>query len=163
MVPHRQTRLHALSPTLYEVRPLTEAEIGQAFPLVREIAGALSLADWRRYAGQSLAAGRGIGRDGGFIGARQHGSIYLRGLCAYRLFPDLAAQNRFMAGCFAVPETIDCVAVARALIGACTSIAESANCGAVQIHLVERNQWIASLLREAGFAADQRAYARLMP
>lgn len=162
MALHRQTRLHAVKPAVYEVRHLIAAEIGQAFPLVREIASALSMADWQRYVGRSFATGRGLRREHGIIGALQHGSIYLRGLCTYRLVPDLTAYDRRMAGCFAVPKTIDCVAVARALIAACRSIAESFDCSAVQFQLVERNQWIASLLREAGYSADQRTYVVLL-
>lgn len=163
MVLPQNVRLSAVTPLDYEVRLLSVAEIRRAFPLVREIIGALEMAEWQRYAGQSLSSGNGRRRERGVIGALKRGSIYLRGLCAYRLFPELMAHDRLMAGCFAVPETIDCVAVAQALIAACDSIAETHGCGAVQFQLVERNQWIASLLREAGYVADQRVYARQLP
>ena len=78
--------LPAVYPAVYEIRHLTEAQVGQAFPLVREIAGSLTVAQWQRYAARLLATGKGLRREGGIIVAHQLGSIYIRGLCAYHLF-----------------------------------------------------------------------------
>ncbi len=153
-----QTVLHAVSPAVYDIRHLTEAQVSQAFPLVREIAGAVSIAQWQQYASRLLATGKGLRREGGTIVAHQHDSIYIRGLCAYRLFPDLMARDRLIAGCFAVPETIDCASVARELITACHAIAEAHDCCTVQIHLVDRNRWIIPLLRSNGYVVDQSSF-----
>ncbi|MGD9536600.1 MAG: hypothetical protein AB7P52_08180 [Alphaproteobacteria bacterium] len=125
---------------------------------MREIAGSLSLGQWQRYARRLLARGRGQRAENGIIVARQMGSIYLRGLCAYRTVPDLLARDRLVVGCFAVPATIDCEAVARELIRACQSIAQAQGCRSVQFQLGESNRWITPLLREAGFAADRGTY-----
>lgn len=153
-----QTVPHAVYPATYDIRHLTEAQVSQAFPLVREIAGSLTIAQWHQYASRLLATGKGLRREGGIIVAHQHGSIYIRGLCAYRLFPDLIARNRLIAGCFAVPETIDCDSVARELVAACDSIAEAHDCGTVQIQLVERNRWLTPLLRNAGYGVDHGSF-----
>lgn len=159
----QQTVLHAVHPAIYEIRHLTEAQVSQAFPLVREIAGSLTIGQWQRYAARLLATGRGLNREGGIIVVHQQGSIYIRGLCAYRLFPDLVAQDRLIAGCFAVPETIDCDSVARELISACDAIGQAHGCCSVQVHLVERNRWIAPLLREAGYTVDHGSFVHTLP
>lgn len=142
----------------YEIRHLTEAQVDQAYPLVREVVGSLSVPEWQRYAGRLLASGRGLRRESGIIAAIGPGSIYLRGLCAYRIFPDPVGEDRLIAGCFAVPATIDCEAVARELIGGCRAIADAHGCHALHVHLVERNRWIEPLLRAVGFASDSTAY-----
>ena len=147
-----------MSPAGYEIRRLSEAQIGQAFPLVREIAGSLSLAQWQRYARRQLARGQGSRAENSIIAARRLGSIYLRGLCSYRTVPDLLMRDRLVVGCFAVPATIDCEAVARELIRACQAIARAQGCRSVQFQLGESNRWIEPLLREAGFAVDRRTY-----
>ena len=152
------TALNAVSPGVYEIRRLSEAQISQAFPLVREIAGSLSLTQWQRYARRVLTNSRGSRSKNGIIVARRAGSIYLRGLCSYRTVPDLLARDRLVVGCLAVPATIDCDSVARELIRACQSIAEAHGCRSVQFQLVEPNRWIEPLLREAGFAIDRHAY-----
>lgn len=162
METNRQTPPNAVCPTEYEIRHLTEAQVSQAFPLVREIAGTLSIAQWQQYAARLLVTGKGQRREAGIIAAIQHGSIYIRGLVVYHLFPDLMARDRLIAGCFAVPETIDCDSVARQLIAACQAVAEERACGTVQIQLVERNRWIIPLLRNAGYVVDDTAFVRPM-
>lgn len=147
-----------MSPEAYEIRRLSEAQICQAFPLVREIAGSLSLAQWQRYARRLLAKSRGSRAENGILVARRLGSIYLRGLCSYRTVPDLLMRDRLVVGCFAVPATIDCEAVARELIHACQAIAQARGCRSVQFQLGESNRWIEPLLREAGFAVDRRTF-----
>lgn len=163
MTHYGQTVPIAVYPAVYEIRHLTEAQVDQAFPLVREIACSLSIGEWQRYASRMLTSERGLRREGGIIVAHQHGSIYIRGLCAYRLFPELFARDRLVTGCFAVPETIDCDSVARELIGACGSIAEAHGCRAVQVQLVDRNQWIEPLLRQAGYVVDHASYVWHLP
>lgn len=144
----------------YEIRHLTEAQVDQAYPLVREVVATLSVPEWQRYAGRLLASGRGLRRESGIIAALGFGSIYFRGLCAYRIFPDLLGSDRLIAGCFAVPSTIDCETVAHELILGCRIIAEAHGCHAVHVHLVERNRWIEPLLRMVGFGADTTAYVQ---
>ncbi len=158
---HRKALSEAYSST-YKVRHLAEAGVDQAFPLVREIAGSLSLADWRRHAAMLIWTGRERPPDSGIVVVQRHNSNYIRGLCAYRLCPDLAVSFRLIVGCFAVPEAVDCASVARALIAACGSIAEAHDCRAVQVLLVEPNSWVAPLLHKAGYCVDQGSFVRLL-
>jgi hypothetical protein len=145
----------------YEIRPLTRGQVDQAFPLVREIAGSLSIGQWQCYARRLLAAGqRGARHDSGIIAAHGPRALYLRGLFTYRTLPDLIGRDRLVAGCFAVPGTIDRTAIARALIEACRITAEAAECRTIQVDLVERNQWLAALLCDAGFEADSSSFLR---
>lgn len=153
-------RDRAVNRTDYEIRHLTEAQVDQAYPLVREVVASLSVPEWQRYAGRLLASGRGLRRESGIIAALGFGTIYIRGLCAYRIFPDPLGRDRLIAGCFAVPTTIDCESVARELIGGCRAIAEAHGCEALHIHLVERNRWIEPLLRTVGFGVDPSAYVQ---
>jgi len=144
----------------YEIRHLTEVQVDQAYPLVRELVASMSVPEWQRFAGRLLASGRGLRRESGIIAALGPGSVYFRGLCGYRIFPDPSGRDLLIAGCFAVPATIDCESVARALIVACQAVADAHGCESVEVHLSERNRWIEPLLLDAGYGVDSTAYVR---
>jgi hypothetical protein len=153
----------AVCPQSYEIRHLTEAQIGQAFPLVREFGDTFSLAEWQQYAKRFLDSGRGLRRESGILVVHGPASIYLRGLCVYRLFPDIVGGDRLITGCFAVPATIDCHAVARELVTACAAIAEAHGCHWVHVHLCERNRWIETVMHDAGYANDRSSFLYAVP
>ena len=127
---------------------------------MRELVASMSVPEWQRFASRLLASGRGLRRDSGIIAALGPGTVYFRGLCSYRIFPDPVGSDLLIAGCFAVPATIDCEAVARALIGGCRAVADAHGCAVVEIHLSERNRWLEPLLLDAGFGADRTAYVQ---
>lgn len=147
----------------YEIRHLTEGQIDQAYPLVRELVVSMSVPEWQRFAGRLMGSGRGLRRESGIIAAVGHGSVYFRGLCGYRIFPDPVGRDLLIAGCFAVPTTIDCESVARALISGCRAVADAHGCDLIEVHLSERNRWLEPLLLDAGFGVDSTAYVQRVP
>lgn len=74
--------------TKLEIAPLTPERVDQAFPLYRELAPGLSLADWRLLAARFQGGGATPGR--GFIAAQRAG--YLRNLFSFEICPSLSGR-----------------------------------------------------------------------
>jgi hypothetical protein len=147
------------------VKSLTPQRLDQAYPLVRAIAPALALEDWRAYAAPLIGAqGEHEGAQGGEQGGeRASGGIlvaedergYMAGLVVYRIQRDLLTGPILVAEHFVAFDFFERDRIAEALARALEGLAAGHRCAAVHTVLPEdaergRRQWLEDMLKLRG-------------
>lgn len=118
---------------------LTCDRIVQAYPLIREVAPNLSLAEWVDFA-QPLGAQKDqTGGCRGIIIAER--SRYIRGLFMYEVTPELAHGQTLSACNVIILDLVQRDAVAEALVDAMERLAQANGCDAVHVHLSPLSEW----------------------
>jgi hypothetical protein len=112
------------------VSPLTPDLVRPAFPLLREAAPELSLAEWLRFARRLAAPART--RREGILAARRAARPFPCGLCYWRSTPDLAAGHALTAEHVVAMDMLDPALVLDALLLELDQVAERLDCRAVR-------------------------------
>jgi len=137
---------------IYVFKPLTAERIDQAYPLITDTRQAPTIEDWRRFALHLIEARTDDHQRCG-IHVAEAPERYLRGLFSYLIYPDLRRGECMRVDCLAVPDSLDRVAVADALILRLGSLADEYRCQAVSIQLDARHRWLEGKLAGAGYEA----------
>ena len=127
---------------------LTSDRVIQAYPLIREVAPNLSLAEWVDFA-RPLSGQKGeTGGCRGIIIAER--SRYIRGLFIYEVNPDLSHGRALFARNIIVLDLVQRDAVAEALVDAMERLAQTHGCGAVHVHLSPLSEWALQCFERRG-------------
>jgi len=125
----------------YEIHHLAIGQVAQAFPLVREFAGELTLERWRDFAAAMVApapVGRGVAASG-IVAAERLG--YIRGLFTYIVIADLSHEQVLLVQNFCVIEVIRRDGVSDALLGEMAKLARQLSCKAIHAILEPGSEW----------------------
>ena len=138
----------------FTLAPLDEEGVLQAYPLVREVHGNLTVDAWCKYAGMLLSPAPD-GDERGIIGICA-GQRYLRGLFTYRISPDVQHGRSLTVEYFLVESVISPRTVALALLAGVESLARKMDCDAIHTDLNAAPEWLTDVLRERGYGRDAR-------
>lgn len=101
----------------------------QAYPLVRELSGAGTLADWLRFADQHL----GRGEQGGIIVCER--DSYIRGLFGWEIGKGVGDQRLLVIRHFTVPGVLPSRDVIDALLDAIDTLAGRLDCREIRVEM----------------------------
>lgn len=101
----------------------------QAYPLVRELSGAGTLAEWLRFADQHL----GRGEHGGIIVCER--DSYIRGLFGWEIGKGVGDQRLLVIRHFTVPGVLPSRDVIDALLDAIDTLAERLDCKEIRVEM----------------------------
>jgi len=135
-------------------RPLGPQHIDRAYSLVREIAGPLSLEDWRRYARHFAAAHPGQYPAPAGMVVIEDEAERIRALFAYCLLPSLTYGGMLALDCLVVPEMVYRRRAAESLLKGAEACARHFDCHMLSARLERSNAWLGGLLREFGFREE---------
>jgi hypothetical protein len=110
-------------------RPLTAEMAAQAYPLVRELSGAGTLADWLRFADQHL----GRGEQGGIIVCER--GAYIRGLFGWEIGKSVGDQRLLVIRHFTVPGVLPSRDIIDALLDAIDTLADRLECREITVEM----------------------------
>ena len=116
-------------------------KIEQAFPLVRELRGDLTLEAWRDYARSYLALKPIDEGHRGIVVAEHAG--YLRGLLSYDVLPELFGRKTMAVRDVIVPALPAGQPAARSLLEELFDICQAHRCGSIRIDLTKGMEWLA--------------------
>lgn len=137
----------------YRTAPLSPNRIAQAFPVVREIAGDLTLESWSAYAQSMARRDEDADWPAGIIVADLDG--YIRGLFTYHVVPDLRHRRTLVISNFAVLHMVARKTLADALLESVRQLAERYRCGAVHAHVPPRSAWAVGYFEERGHKVER--------
>lgn len=141
-------------------RPLEPLHIDRAYSLVRELAGSLTLEEWRRCARHFAAVEPPrLPAPAGMM-VLEDERRYLRGLFAYCVLPSLNHGGMLALDCLAVPELVYRWQIAQSLLKSAESCALHFDCHLVSARLEHANAWIGELLREMGYNQEGSCFQR---
>lgn len=110
-------------------RPLTAEMAAQAYPLVRELSGSGTLAEWLSFANQHL----GRGEQGGIIVCER--GAYIRGLFGWEMKKGVGDQRQLVIRHFSVPGVLPPSDVIDALLDAVDALADRLGCREIQVEM----------------------------
>ncbi len=144
----------------YLVRPLAAERVAQAFPLIRDAVGRVSLEEWSRFASALTAPGEPDApeRASGIVVAERQG--YIRGLCTYQAQPHLGHGLVMLVHHLVVLEVVGRKAVADALLSAVDELAERQGCRALHVTLPLTSEWAVGYLRDRGHSVETHCMCR---
>jgi hypothetical protein len=127
----------------YLLRPLTDRQVDQAFPLIQLAAPELCLERWRAFArsltggarGRRPAEGQGPAEAG--IMTAQDSSSYIYGLFCYRIHEDLLSDRALDVSHFCVCSLLDPAGVTEALLEGIDSLGGRLGCTGILVELSE--------------------------
>ena len=136
-------------------RPLTAEMAAQAYPLVRELSGAGTLADWLRFADQHL----GRGEQGGIIVCER--GAYIRGLFGWEIGKGVGDQRLLAIRHFTVPGVLPSRDVIDALLDAIETLAKRLECREITVEMPISTQ-LHPAFAERGLLPDSVGLHRLL-
>ena len=136
----------------FTLAPLRGDRILQAYPLIRESAGEISLEDWRAYVKSMLAAKAKGGEARDIVGICSSNG-YLRALFTYRVVPDLRHGQTLDVEYFVVESVFSPREIAATLMAGVEQVADNENCNAVHAHLPSAANWLVKMLHDRGYSA----------
>lgn len=144
---------------------MSQAEVDQAFPLIRAICPEADLAGWRHFAVQRLAQEPKHGT--GILVVRNEQDCIVA-IAAFLLSHDLVHGPVLLADHFGALDIVDQGAVARALESGLEKIARRHGCVAVHTNLTSSGQegdddWLCSVLFERGHRIEGLHMCKLLP
>ena len=137
----------------YKTGALSRDRITQAFPVVREIAGDLTLEAWSDFARTMVAGGGEFASPSGIIVAELEG--YIRGLFTYHVVPDLRHGRTLVVRDLAVPQVIARESLADALLEEIHQLARSHGCGAIHAYVRPESAWAAGYFKDRGLQVEK--------
>ena len=138
-----------LQPMTMIVEPLSERQLLQAFPLVREIEPELELEAWLKYARWSR---QGAPAPRGMIGVDRDG--YLRGIFSYDVTEGPDHHRSLNIRNFVAIDLVQRATVLGILCAAMEALAGKHGCDLVKVHLPPKSHWAAESLGAAGFNVE---------
>ncbi len=142
----------------YMVRPLDEAEIPRAYPLVQSVSPYLTLDRWVEYARSLRSRGKKDSGDGIMSALNPQGYIF--GIYCHVLEPDAVSGQILRVSNFAAANLCDPGDVVGPLIDSMSIIARARHCGAIHVDLADSLRslpcpahGVFSTFAAAGFAA----------
>jgi hypothetical protein len=146
------------------VAPLSAEQIDTVYPLVREIAPALSQAAWRRRARRAIGPSRpdATARAGasGIMVARRDGRPFPCGLFCYRKEHDLARGDVLVARNFVALDILDPRPVRAALVAELEALAPRLGCPTVRAAVGQDGAELALVLADAGHRQEGRTLGK---
>ncbi|MEO3427520.1 hypothetical protein AAFN88_01590 [Pelagibius sp. CAU 1746] len=144
---------------------LSQAEVDQAFPLIRTICPDANLDAWRSFASQRIAQGSEKG-TGILIVRNEQGCIVA--IAAFLLSHDLVHGPILLADHFSALDIVDQGNVARALEAGLEKIARRHGCSAVHTSIPSTDRrsddgWLCSVLFERGHRIEGLHMCKLLP
>lgn len=125
-------------PSDYFVKPMTTEAIDRAFPLIRPVAPALGLDDWRAHC-EALAAAAAEDREEAITAVNSGG--YVKGLCIYVVRGHPHYGRLLDAPVFVVASAADSERVAAALLGALQAVSDRRQCSGVRFWTMGAQTW----------------------
>ncbi len=120
----------------YNVRPLSQERIPEAFPVVAFLDEQVTPQQWSDYASAVVAS---TGQGGGHgIMTLQDPQSHIIGLCVYHIRPDLQRGRVLVIENFAVVTLIGARQAASTLLAAMEALARDRNCACLAISLLDR-------------------------
>ena len=120
----------------YNVRPLSQERIPEAFPVVAFLDEQVTPQQWSDYASAVVAS---TGQGGGHgIMTLQDPQSHIIGLCVYHIRPDLQRGRVLVIENFAVVTLIGAQQAASALLAAMEALARDQDCACLAISLLDR-------------------------
>ena len=136
----------------FKLAPLRGDRILQAYPLVREVAGEFSVAEWRAFVKTMLKARAGGADRRDIVGIRSSND-YLRGLFTYRVVPDLRHGRTLDVEFFMVESVFSPREIAASLMAGVEDVARAEDCNAIHVNLPPHASWLVNMLHERGYSA----------
>lgn len=137
----------------YKTGPLTRDRVAQAYPVVREIAGDLTLESWADFV-RSMAADEGrIDWPRGIIVADLEG--YIRGMFTFHVVPDLHHGRTLVIGNFAVLQMVARKSLADSLLEAVHELARRHRCKAIHATVPPTSKWATAYFEDRGHAVEK--------
>lgn len=137
------------------IRRLSENQIAQAFPLLREAGRCDSLANWTDYALAFIGDIPGSAWPSGITVAEQSNRCFV-GLYSYVVRPCLRFGRVLSIGDFTVMAPFGKEVVAERLLDSVTQLARAQRANELEIGLASASGWLAALLGKRGYALDDR-------
>lgn len=137
----------------YKTGPLSRDRVAQAYPVVREIAGDLTLESWADFV-RSMAADEGrIDWPRGIIVADLEG--YIRGMFTFHVVPDLRHGRTLVIGNFAVLQMVARKSLADSLLEAVHELARRHRCKAIHATVPPTSKWATAYFEDRGHAVEK--------
>jgi len=136
----------------FSVSPLCGDPILQAYALIREAAGAISIEEWRAYIKLMLAA-KSTGGDAHDVVGICSSNNYLRGLFTYHVVPDVRHQRTLVVEYFVVESVFSPREIATALMDGVDAVARAEGCNAIHANLPSAANWLVKMLHERGYGS----------
>ncbi len=142
----------------YTTGPLSRDRIAQAFPVVRETAGDLTLQSWSEFARPLVAHDGDPEWPVGIIVADLDG--YIRGLFTYQVVPDLRHRRTLVISNLVVLHMVARKNLADALLDSVRDLARRHRCGAVHAHVHPKAAWAVGYFEERGHNVERLVLCR---
>lgn len=143
-------------PDSFVPRPLTAAQIDQAFPVIQTAMPDLNMDKWRSFASQKMVPGV---NHSGIMTVQSRG--YIHGLFSYTVKTDLRHERILAVDNFLVVDLFNPSGAAKALMRAIEHLAGDQECSSVQASLpanqpssTDYRCWLLDQMREQGYQIE---------
>lgn len=151
----RGTQISLVDQIPVTIRRLSEKQVAQAFPLLRESGRCDSLASWKDYALAFIADTPDSAWPSGITVAEQSNRC-LVGLYSYVVRPCLRSGRVLSVGDLTVMTPFGKEVVAERLLDSVTQLARTQRVNQLEIGLASATGWLAALLGKRGYSLDDR-------
>lgn len=142
----------------YITGPLDPDRVAQAYPVVREIAGELTLERWSEFVLSMVGDEVKIDWPRGIIVADLDG--YIRGMFTYHVMPDLLHGRTLEIRDFAVLQMIARKSLADSLLEAVHELARTHRCDAIQTYVAPASEWARGYFEARGHQVEKLILCR---
>ncbi|MFQ5983947.1 MAG: hypothetical protein ACE5LL_00355 [Alphaproteobacteria bacterium] len=138
----------------FSLLPLRGERITQAFPLIREVAGDITLERWQAYvAALTYAAGQAEAATGALAVQSPEGTI--RGLASYRVALDLLHGRVLVVEQFVVSSRLYRRPVATQLLEGLDELARKLDCAAIHATFPRKFRWLIDFFRRSHYGSGR--------
>lgn len=142
----------------YKTGALSQDRIAQAFPVVREIAGDLTLEAWSDFARGMVAGEAELDSPRGIIVAEHEG--YIRGLFSYYVLPDMRHGRALVLGNLSVLQVVARKRLADALLAVAAELARRHGCGAIHAYVRPQSAWTTAYFENRGHEVEKYVFCQ---
>jgi hypothetical protein len=143
---------------VYRTGALDPDRVAQAYPVVREIAGDLTLEHWSEFVLSMVADEGKIDWPRGIIVADLDG--YIRGMFTYHVMPDLLHGRALVVRNFAVLQMVARKSLADSLLEAVHKLAQAHRCNAIHAYVPPASRWATAYFEERGHQVEKLILCR---
>jgi len=147
--PAREERVTAV----YRTGSLDPDRIAQAYPVVREVDGALTLERWSEFVLSMVGDEGKIDWPRGIIVADLDG--YIRGMFTYHVMPDLHHGRTLVVRNFAVLQMVARKRLADSLLEVVDELARAHRCNAIHAYVPPASRWATAYFEERGHQVEK--------
>ncbi len=137
----------------YKTGPLTLDRVAQAYPVVREIAGDLTLESWSDFVRSMVADEGKVHWPRGIIVADLEG--YIRGMFTFHVMPDLRHGRILVIRNFAVLQMVARKSLADSLLEAVHELARAHRCKAIHATVPPTSKWARAYFEDRGHEVEK--------